>query len=246
MCPVRGQAIPGAGLDEQIGELLIATLTPLAIEAALTVTAELQQRAAALRAAHVERARYHADLARRRYLAVDPANRLVADTLEADWNTALRVHRDARDTYDQARKKSTGHLTDAKKTRIRQLGTDLPAIWDDPATSARERKRITRLLLTDVTVHDGPPERGGLAGGGDLQRRLGQPDAQHVLLPVAVDAHGDVGGLVADHDRVQEHRRVHLIQRPVLPGADLLQHAVGDPRDGLVRTGREQCSGRSE
>jgi DNA invertase Pin-like site-specific DNA recombinase len=149
------QAIPGAGLDQQIGQLLIATLTPLAIEAVLTVTAELEHRAAetdALRAAHVERARYHADLARRRYLAVDPANRLVADTLEADWNTALRAHRDAQDTCDQARKNSTGQLTDAQKTRIRQLATDLPSIWDDPATPARERKRITRLLLTDVTV----------------------------------------------------------------------------------------------
>jgi hypothetical protein len=80
------QAVPGAGLDQQIGQLLIATLTPLAIEAALTVTAELEHRAAeadALRAAHVERARYHAGLARRRYLAAGPASRLVADTLES-------------------------------------------------------------------------------------------------------------------------------------------------------------------
>ena len=92
-------------------QLLIDTLTPLAVEAALTVTAELEHRAAeadALRAAHVERARYHADLARRRYLAVDPANRLVADTLEADWNTALRALSDAQDAYDKARKQPPG------------------------------------------------------------------------------------------------------------------------------------------
>ena len=149
------QAIPGGGLDQRIGQLLIDTLTPLAAEAALTVQAELQHRADeadALRAAHVERARYHADLARRRYLAVDPANRLVADTLEADWNTALRALSQAQDTCEQARKHDTGQLTDAQKTRIRQLVTDLPAIWDDPATPARERKRIARLLLTDVTV----------------------------------------------------------------------------------------------
>ena len=149
------QAVPGAGLDQQIGQLLIDTLTPLAAEAALTVQAELQQRAdeaGALRAAHVERARYHADLARRRYLAVDPANRLVADTLEAGWNTALRALSQAQDACEQARKHDTGQLTDAQKTRIRQLVTDLPAIWDDPATPARERKRIARLLLTDITV----------------------------------------------------------------------------------------------
>ena len=149
------QAVPGAGLDDRIGQLLIDTLTPLAIEAALTVSAELEHRADqadALRAAHVERARYHADLARRRYLAVDPANRLVADTLEADWNTALRALSQAQDAYDHARTNNAGQLTDAQKTRIQQLVTDLPAIWDDPATPARERKRIARLLLTDVTV----------------------------------------------------------------------------------------------
>ncbi len=147
--------IPGHTLDERIGALLIDTLTPLAVEAALQVSAELEHRAAeadALRAAHVERARYHADLARRRYLAVDPANRLVAGTLEAGWNTALRALTDAQAAYDKAREQHTGTLTDAQKTRIGQLVTDLPAIWDDPATPMRERKRIARLLLTDITV----------------------------------------------------------------------------------------------
>ncbi|HEX4708437.1 MAG TPA: hypothetical protein VH229_11995, partial [Candidatus Udaeobacter sp.] len=122
---------------------------------------ELEHRADqadALRAAHVERARYHADLARRRYLAVDPANRLVAGTLEAGWNTALRALNDAQAAYDQARTQHSGQLTDAQKTRISQLVTDLPGIWNDPATPARERKRIARLLLTEVprafrTVH---------------------------------------------------------------------------------------------
>ena len=147
--------IPGHTLDERISEFLISQLTPLAAEAALTVSAELRHRAAeadALRAAHVERARYHADLARRRYLAVDPANRLVAGTLEADWNTALRALSDAQAAYDKAREQHPGQLTEEQKTRIRQLVTDLPAIWNDPATPARERKRIARLLLTDVTV----------------------------------------------------------------------------------------------
>ena len=116
-------------------QLLIDTLTPLAVEAALTVSAELEHRAAeadALRAAHVERARYHADLARRRYLAVDPANRLVADTLEADWNTALRALNDAQAAYDKAREQHPGQLTDAQKARIGQLVTDLPAHLERP------------------------------------------------------------------------------------------------------------------
>jgi hypothetical protein len=135
--------------------MLIDTLTPLAVEAALTVAAELEHRAAEadnLHAAAVDGARYHADLARRRYLAVDPANRLVADTLEADWNTTLRGLRDAQDAYDQAANTAGNALTDAQKTRIQQLATDFPAVFNDPATPHRERKRMARLLLTDVTV----------------------------------------------------------------------------------------------
>ncbi len=147
--------IPGHDLDERIGVLLIDTLTPLTVEAAFTVTAELEHRAEqadALRAAHLERARYHADLARRRYLAVDPTNRLVADTLEADWNNTLRALSQAQELHDKARQAQIGQITDAQRNRIHQLVTDLPALWNDPSTPARERKRIARLLLIDVTV----------------------------------------------------------------------------------------------
>jgi DNA invertase Pin-like site-specific DNA recombinase len=149
-------AIPGADLDQRIGQLLLDTLTPLAVEAALAVSTELHQRAEhadQLRGAHVQRARHHAELARRRYLAVDPTNRLVADTLEADWNTALRELTDAQNTYDRASEQPDRQLTDAQRARIAQLVTDLPAIWNDPLTPQRERKRVVRLLLTDVTVH---------------------------------------------------------------------------------------------
>jgi hypothetical protein len=63
----------------------------------------------------VERAHYHADLTRRRYLAVDPANRLVADTLEADWNIALRALNDAKDAYDKAQSAATANLAETQK-----------------------------------------------------------------------------------------------------------------------------------
>jgi hypothetical protein len=134
---------------------MTGTLTPLAVEAALTVAAELGQRAGyagKLRAAAAGRARYHADLTRRRYLAVDPAGRLVAGTLEAGWNTAPRALNDTKDTYDTAQNAATASLAETQKTRIRKLVTDFPAIWSDPATPQREHKRMTRLLLTDVTI----------------------------------------------------------------------------------------------
>jgi hypothetical protein len=101
------------------------------------VQAEIHTRAEhadTLRRHNVERARYRAELARRRYLAVDPDNRLVADTLEADWNDALRAVQTATDDYQKATATPAAALTDEHKARIRALATDFPDLWSDPAT----------------------------------------------------------------------------------------------------------------
>jgi hypothetical protein len=148
----RCQTIPCAA----VRSLLLDTLTPHALEVALTVQAELDTRAAeadALRRQAVERARHGADLARRRYLAVDPDNRLVADSLEADWNDALRALQTAREDYERASTAAAATLTNELKDRIRCLATDFPALWSNPNTQQRDRKRIVRLLVDDVTLH---------------------------------------------------------------------------------------------
>jgi DNA invertase Pin-like site-specific DNA recombinase len=148
--------LPGHTIDRAIEDLLLQTVTPLALEVALTVQAELEARASEadqLRRSHVDRARQHAELARRRYLAVDPDNRLVADTLEADWNDALRALQAAQDEYDRQTAAANAALDDRRKAQIRQLATDFPKLWSDPATPARERKRIARLLIEDVTIN---------------------------------------------------------------------------------------------
>jgi DNA invertase Pin-like site-specific DNA recombinase len=149
------QTICGQGIDTAVANLVLEQLTPLAIETALQVSAELAKRASdadRIRATGVERARYAADAARRRYLAVDPANRLVADQLEADWNHKLRELNDAQDEYDRAQNAGASTLTDEQQARIRALASDLPALFNDPATPVRERKRLIRLLITDVTL----------------------------------------------------------------------------------------------
>jgi hypothetical protein len=151
----RCLAVPGRGVDQAIGELLLATVTPLALEVALTVQAELESRAEeadALRRSHVERARQRAELARRRYLSVDPDNRLVADSLEADWNDSLRELKAAQDDYERARLAARAALSEENAARIRQLAADFPALWQNPATPQRERKRMTRLIIEDVTL----------------------------------------------------------------------------------------------
>lgn len=150
----RCQTVPGTGIDAAIATLVLDTLTPLALEVALSVQAELAGRAEEadqLRASHVERARHRAENARRRYLSVDPDNRLVADSLEADWNDALRQLRDSQDAYEHAT--AADHaLNEQKQADIRALAVDFPRLWADPATPQRERKRMIRLIIDDVTL----------------------------------------------------------------------------------------------
>jgi hypothetical protein len=149
------QSVDGAAIDAAIGQLLVATVTPLAIEVALAVQQEIQTRleeADRLRRLQVERARYEAELARQRYRHVDPVNRLVADALEADWNHKLRALAEAQDHYERQRQADRVALDAAQRQAIVHLATDFPAVWQDPRTPARERKRMAALLLEDVTL----------------------------------------------------------------------------------------------
>jgi len=149
------QHIPGAAIDEAIGSLLLETLTPAALEVALQVQDELHKRIEEVDRLHrqrVERAQYDAELARRRFMQVDPDNRLVADALEADWNEKLRAHNKAHEHYVKQRETAGTGLTDKQREHIAALATNFPAVWRNPKTPQRERKRMTRLLVEDVTL----------------------------------------------------------------------------------------------
>jgi len=149
------QTVPGRGLDDAIAGLLLDTVTPLTLEITLAVQQELQTRLDETDRLHrraVERARYEADLARRRYLQVDPANRLVADELEAHWNRALQQIVDAQAIYERQRNADRVAVDADTRARILALATDFPRVWYDPHTPDRERKRMVRLLMEDVTL----------------------------------------------------------------------------------------------
>lgn len=152
------QSISGATIDEAVGKLLLDTMTPMALELTLAVQAEVQARledADRLREQQVERFRYEAELARRRYMQVDPDNRLVASSLEAEWNDRLRAWEEAREQAEQKRVDDRANLDEVMRRRILQLAEDLPAVWNHPSTPNRERKRIAALLLEDVTLVKG-------------------------------------------------------------------------------------------
>jgi len=149
------QSIPGASVDEAVGNIVIDAMTPLALEVALSVQGELQSRldeVDQIRQEQVERTRYEAEVARRRYMQVDPDNRLVAHSLEADWNEKLRALEAAQDEYERGRQRDRALLDEDQREQLLSLATDFPRLWRDPKTPQRERKRLIRLLIEDVTL----------------------------------------------------------------------------------------------
>ncbi|HVS63112.1 MAG TPA: recombinase family protein, partial [Thermoanaerobaculia bacterium] len=154
------QYVHGATVDAAIETLILASVTPLTLELALEVHREVGRRideAHQLRLQRVERARYEAALARERFLAVDPRNRLVAANLELDWNEQLREVAEAE--AELARQQPARSEDSAETERVRALATDFPRLWKDPRTAAREKKRLLCLLIEDVTLVAGRPVR---------------------------------------------------------------------------------------
>ena len=149
------QIIPGTCIDKTMGELLLEMVTPMTLEIACAVQQELQSRmteADQLRKEHVERARYEADMARIRYMQVDPNNRLVTNELEADWNAKLRILTQLQEHYEQQRQTDQTILEDQIKDKVMALAQDFPKVWNDPKTPYKDRKRMVRLLIEDVTL----------------------------------------------------------------------------------------------
>ncbi len=149
------QRLLGAGLDAAMADLLLAQLTPLAVETSIQIHEELQaqvQEAQRLRVQQVERARYAAELAQRRFLRVDPENRLVADVLEADWNARLRELAEVTEQAERQQEAEQRQLSALEQQAIADLVEDFPRVWKDSRTSDRDRKRMVRWLLEDVTV----------------------------------------------------------------------------------------------
>jgi excisionase family DNA binding protein len=152
---VRHLRMGGVGIDAAVTDAFLTALAPAGLQACLDAAEQLE---AGVDAAlgqwrrEVERARYQATKAERRYLAVDPDNRLVARGLEADWEKALRVLADAEAELGRRQARRPETLTPQEKTVILTLGADVAAVWDAPTTSDRDRKELLRTLLDEVII----------------------------------------------------------------------------------------------
>jgi excisionase family DNA binding protein len=139
-------------VDDAVAGLLLDSLGPGQVERALAAADEVTERhTRSHRAAElaVERAQYDADRAERAFTAVEPENRMVARTLEARWEARLAALDQAQAALSAVRE---ARPQPPNRTALRALAADLPGLWHDPATKDRDRKRLLRTLIADVTL----------------------------------------------------------------------------------------------
>jgi DNA invertase Pin-like site-specific DNA recombinase len=167
-CTGTGQMVEGRGtrhlraggtaVDAAVTGAFLAALEPAALQACLEAAEQLEHgHGTALEQyrRQAEAARYAAAKAERRYLAVDPDNRLVARGLEAAWEKALAGQAQAEAELARRQAARPVPLTPSERTAILALGDDLTGVWDAATTTDKDRKQLLRTLLEEVniTVH---------------------------------------------------------------------------------------------
>ena len=146
------RSVVAATVDDAVATTLLEILTPEQIALALSVAdqvADRHQRVSRGAQLAVERARYEADRAERAFHACEPENRLVARTLEARWETKLAAAAEAQAALAAAQDTLPPLPSRAD---LQRLAADLPELWHAPTTSNKDRKRLLRTLIADITL----------------------------------------------------------------------------------------------
>ena len=149
------QTLKAAAVDDEVTCLILKALEPAAIEASLAAALDLQAERKALNqhwSQRLERAQHRVDQARRRYASVEPENRLVARTLEQDWETALGEQARLLADHERFQRERPQAPSPAELAAIQDLTQDLPALWRAKTTTQQERQTIARLLLERILV----------------------------------------------------------------------------------------------
>jgi DNA invertase Pin-like site-specific DNA recombinase len=147
--------VGGKQIDVAVARAFLAALAPAGLEAALVTAQQVETDQDAVVdqvKLQVERARYEAQRAERRYRAVDPDNRLVARGLEAEWEKCLRELQSAEADLARRQTEKTRTLGAEERAQILALGKDVELVWSAPSTTDRDRKELLRTLVDEVIV----------------------------------------------------------------------------------------------
>jgi DNA invertase Pin-like site-specific DNA recombinase len=145
----------GLAIDRAVAEAFLTAVTPAAVEATLLSVQQLQSHHDAALAQwrlEIERLRYEAERAERRYRTVDPENRLVARGLESEWEKHLRDLAAAEAELHRREQQQPSSVGPEQLERLRVLGADLREVWNATTTTDRDRKELLRTLLEEVML----------------------------------------------------------------------------------------------
>jgi len=148
-------SVSAPAIDRAVSKLFLEVIQPPAIELSLAVLREVEHQASDVDRQwklRLERARYEAQLAERRYKAIDPDYRVVARTLEREWNDKLIEVEQVEQEYQALRQREKIDLTDEDRARIVAMAKDLPAVWNAKTTTNPERKNLLRLVVREVSA----------------------------------------------------------------------------------------------
>jgi DNA invertase Pin-like site-specific DNA recombinase len=147
--------VPAKAVDDAVTRLFLETVKPPEIELGLAVVREAERQAGDIDRQwklRLERAQYEARLCERRYKAVDPDNRVVARTLEREWNDKLKAVEQLERQRDEVRHREKVEITPTDRARILDLSKDLTIVWHASTTTHADRKNLLRMLVSEVTV----------------------------------------------------------------------------------------------
>lgn len=150
------QTLGGGCVDQAVVDAVLEAIQPAGVQAALDARSQFdRQQDEKLKSLELglEKARYEADRARRQYDLVDPANRLVVGELEARWNMAME-HVVELELQCSQWGDERPELTQEEKSRLSELGRDLPTLWNYPEASTPLKKRILRTVVEEVVIGD--------------------------------------------------------------------------------------------
>lgn len=142
-------------IDEAVEKLFLETMQPPELDLSLVVAREVEKQTAEVDKQwqlRLERARYEARQAERRYRTVDAENRLVARTLERDWEDKLREVTELEREHEEVRRREHLELTDRDRKAILALAKDLPRVWRAPSTTGADRKNLLRMVIREVVL----------------------------------------------------------------------------------------------
>jgi DNA invertase Pin-like site-specific DNA recombinase len=237
-------------LDVAVTEEVLKALQPAELEIALAALQELESRDQTILRQwqmRLERAEYEAALAERRYQEVDPSQRLVAGTLERRWNDALLQLEELKKQASEFLRQEARVATPEQKAKVLALAKDLPRVWHAPTTQAKDRKRMLRLLIKDITVEKPSGQKQLVVhtrwqGGActDISVQLPPNRADRVRYPLAVvDRVRDLAQTLPDSEIADYlHREGHvsaLGKRLTVSMIQWIRYRYQIPKAALVR-----------